>query len=359
MNKSGVAGGILSSTNLGNGSNCEIIFMNTKNWSEIIEYARWSPSVHNVQPWKIKLLSETEADLYYDSSRLIPGTDPTSALTVMSLAMFIECLSIAASPLGYKIISKHSGEEKLISSTEQFIFFSKLFLQKTGEKEILSPELIRKRKTSRLKYNGKPLEENVIHMLKKSAEDDNYTFKLSGYELTKSIISLNTKTFFLELDNSEALREFVQWMRTSKKEAKEKKDGLTSLCLGISSIIMKAIAYYPHLLKCVFIKPFISVSYNNSMRGTPAIGWLSGKFENINDWVKAGKFLLRFWLLLTKYNGSLHPLMSITFNPTVFEEFNSIVKHNNHLGEIWFIFRIGYSDEPPRSYRIETADILI
>ena len=46
-------------------------------WAELVDYARWSPSPHNVQPWKLRVLSDTEARLYYDPARLLRHTDPT------------------------------------------------------------------------------------------------------------------------------------------------------------------------------------------------------------------------------------------------------------------------------------------
>ena len=30
-------------------------------WVELIDYARWCPTVHNLQPHQIKIISETEA----------------------------------------------------------------------------------------------------------------------------------------------------------------------------------------------------------------------------------------------------------------------------------------------------------
>src|SRR5258705_12158236 len=68
----------------------------SKIWLELIDYARWTASPHNVQPWKMKIISSTEADLYYDTSRLLRVVDPASAFTIAGLSMFIESLGIEA-----------------------------------------------------------------------------------------------------------------------------------------------------------------------------------------------------------------------------------------------------------------------
>src|ERR1044071_458371 len=67
-------------------------------WTELVEYARWCPSVHNLQPHKLKIISETEAELYYDPVRLLPVGDPHSIFVTVAMGIFVEHLSIAASP---------------------------------------------------------------------------------------------------------------------------------------------------------------------------------------------------------------------------------------------------------------------
>src|SRR5437016_3439738 len=71
----------------------------TQTWKELIEYARWSASPHNVQPWRVKIISGSEAHLYYDPARLLPVVDPNSAFIILGMAMFIESLNIAANPI--------------------------------------------------------------------------------------------------------------------------------------------------------------------------------------------------------------------------------------------------------------------
>src|SRR5262249_6479246 len=54
-------------------------------WREGVAYARWTASPHNVQPWRLRILSPRQGELYYDPRRLLPKTDPTSAFTMMGL----------------------------------------------------------------------------------------------------------------------------------------------------------------------------------------------------------------------------------------------------------------------------------
>src|SRR5512133_941374 len=65
-------------------------------WRRLLDYARWAPSPHNIQPWRLQPLSQTEAKLLYVPDRLLPDTDPSSAFTISGLGIFVEHLAIAA-----------------------------------------------------------------------------------------------------------------------------------------------------------------------------------------------------------------------------------------------------------------------
>jgi hypothetical protein len=43
---------------------------------DALRYGITAPSAHNTQPWRIELISDTEARLFMDRERLLPATDP-------------------------------------------------------------------------------------------------------------------------------------------------------------------------------------------------------------------------------------------------------------------------------------------
>ncbi|HEV7644305.1 MAG TPA: hypothetical protein VGO50_10220 [Pyrinomonadaceae bacterium] len=72
-------------------------------WHEIIATAIHSPSPHNVQPWLVKILSETEAELYIDPKRTLPKEDITGSFIILTMGIFLEALSILAKPKGFSL----------------------------------------------------------------------------------------------------------------------------------------------------------------------------------------------------------------------------------------------------------------
>src|SRR5215467_3483677 len=56
-------------------------------WTELVDWARWCPTVHNLQPHKIRVISETEAELLYDPKRLLPVGDPDSIFVTVAMGI--------------------------------------------------------------------------------------------------------------------------------------------------------------------------------------------------------------------------------------------------------------------------------
>ncbi|MGH8776681.1 MAG: hypothetical protein ACRDWI_16500 [Jiangellaceae bacterium] len=61
-----------------------------------------APSAHNTQPWRIELVSDVEAQLFFDPNRMLPGTDPPGRQVHIRHGTLIEMTAIAATSLGFR-----------------------------------------------------------------------------------------------------------------------------------------------------------------------------------------------------------------------------------------------------------------
>lgn len=331
-----------------------------KIWSELIDYARWSPSPHNVQPWKLKVISKNEADLFYDPLRLLIYTDPTSGFTIAGMSMFIECLNIAANSFGYKVIARHEPEQRLDYSTKNMKLFAKLTLIENDVKEFPDRELIKQRKTSRLHYDGKILKADVVKSLASVASEYGFYFNYSSDpEIIDYIMKLNEETLFYDIDDEKSRTELSKLIRTTHKEAEEKKDGLWSKCMRFPGWLMHDFFFHHQRFDSKWKRKILSSVYLKSMTGTANVCWISGNFKTRTDWVNAGTMFQRFWIEMTKYNVYLHPFGSVITNPSAHEKFRLKINHDDSKGDLWILARMGYSHKPPRSFRLETKDILL
>jgi hypothetical protein len=328
-------------------------------WAELVDYARWCPTVHNLQPHKIKPLSATEAELWYDPSRLLPVEDPGAVFVTIAMGIFAEHLSIAASAKGAMVEMTPAIHPVDVNATGVQKFAS-LKLVPAKEAETLDRDLILKRRTSRLHYNGSPVDAAILEKIRKEAEKfDHEFFSLSAKDLVDYVIDLNQQTLFEDLESDPDRVELNGLFRYSKEEAATKKDGLWSTCMCFPGKLMKSVFTHHEKWNKGWRKWLLVRDYKASFKGTATICWFGGKFDNTADWLNAGRMLARNWLLLTKENVYIHPFGSLITNKDAYQKINGKFTQPQKDRKIWMVFRAGYSKAPARSYRLSTEDIII
>jgi hypothetical protein len=277
------------------------------------------------------------------------------------MAMFIECLNIAASPHGYKIISEHESEEHLDCTSPVFKRFAKLYLVESEKNtETINRELIKKRRTSRLQYDGRVLDDETVNSFKAiTAEYDHKFVFTSDRSLIDPIILLNSNSILNEVRNDNPRNEMCQWIRTTDKEAETKKDGLWYRCLNTSGRMLYNFFHKNERFAHGWKRKRAEHILTKGMNGSANIAWITGPFEKRSDWVTAGIMLQRLWLQATKHDVFMHPLGTIITTEPAHGDFRRLINYNENDGSLWFLIRLGYSKEPPRSMRLDVKDIVI
>ena len=71
---------------------------------ELVEWARLAQSAHNYQAWRVVLDPERSdrMDLFVETDRLLPETDPYARQTVISVGAFLAVVDARAAQLGYR-----------------------------------------------------------------------------------------------------------------------------------------------------------------------------------------------------------------------------------------------------------------
>ena len=328
-------------------------------WLELLDYARWTASPHNVQAWKLKIISETEADIYYEPKRLLPVTDPTGCFSVMGFAMFIDSLNLVANSKGFKIEPKYQKQNFNFNSQVP-VLFANLKLVPTTEKESLNKELIKSRRTSRLPYNNVPVSEELIKKFQAETEAFGHHFNASSDEkMVKWVQDLNRDTLFYDMGDEHARKEIGALLRYTDEEAKKHKDGLWSYCFHIPGWFMKLFFNYEKFFELPIIKQILLAFYESTMKGTRTVAWIQGPFKTFDDYISAGYAFNRVWLKMAEQNVYLHPFGSVITNPNAHERLKEKFHANENEEMMWILLRIGYSEVPPRSLRLSAEEIII
>jgi hypothetical protein len=328
-------------------------------WREGAAYARWTPSPHNVQPWRLRIVSETQCELYYDPRRLLPKTDPTSAFTTMGLAMFVEYLSVALQSRGHEVHADYVGGPLDYGATRPTLFAVLALVPATSD-DIIDRRLILARKTSRLPYDGLPVEDSALDRLAAIAGENGHRFQSSSDPaLVAWMLDLNRFTLFADLDDGETRGELRQWIRPTDQEAEKKQDGLWANCLRFPGWLLRAFFDEHDKWGKGWRADLCGRLLVRGMRGTRTVGWWSGPFEQHDDWLSAGRTLGRSWLELTRLGIQLHPFGSIITNPRAHARLAERLGAEASSTRYWMLVRLGRSEVAPRSYRLEEPRVFL
>jgi hypothetical protein len=332
-------------------------------WRELLETAIHSPSPHNVQPWRVKIVNENEAELYIDSTRTLPKEDVTGSFIISAMGMFIEALHILAQNrrLGvtYELLHEPDWFAPAIleSKTPELIPFAGLKLvPDENSQKIYDDDLFLKRRTSRLFLHDKTIPEESINKLKGLEDDWGQKFDITiDTEQIGRIMKLNTAALFEDLNSTGYHDEIVEWFRFTEKQSNEHLDGLDYRCMNTSPLNYWLIARFPKMLLLPLTRQILSKAYRSQLGKIPALGMISGGFWDPADAINAGRFLMRFWLETAVHNLYIHPYGNLVTN----HKAAAAVKEELGIDRIWLIFKIGFSDTPPKSHRRPVEQILV
>jgi hypothetical protein len=330
-------------------------------WREAAAYARWTPSPHNIQPWRLRLVDPRHAELYYDPRRLLPVTDPSSSFTSACLAMYVESLSVAMRPRGYEVRPEYFYKPLDFAATRP-VLFARLTLVPAVSAPAFDRELILRRKTSRLPYDGTAVETAILGKVGAHADAQGHHFGFSSDpDLVEWAIDLNRFTLFSDLDDEPTRAELRRWIRCTDEEAAEKKDGLWSHCLRFPGRLLKS--FFDEHQKYVrgWRRDFCGKMLVKGMAGTRTLVWWSGPMETPEDWIRSGVIVHRSWLELARNGIQMHPFGSIITNPKAHERLiEKLGASEEGPGrKMWLLARVGRSAEPPRSYRLEESAVFL
>lgn len=329
-------------------------------WRELLAYARWCPSPHNVQPWLLKIESASKAELYYNPQRIPIVLDGSTSYTTVGMGMFVECLSIAAHPLGYSLVATYSQEDHMQIIGARPRFFAKLELVPTTKKMELDRDLILSRKTSRMKYDGKLIDQKLVAALREISTSYGQAFNYSSdSDLIDHCIDLNSRSILHRSREEAARTEMLEWLRETDGEAHQKKDGWWYKCAGFSGKMLYNFFAFPERFDSSKKEKRTLKMLNKKMKGTRNLAWISGKYENKLDWISAGRALQRMWLEMTKYDVYMSPLGPIINTPESNQKFKDRIGYSKDQGTLWFLIRLGHGKEPPRSLRLDINELLI
>jgi hypothetical protein len=152
----------------------------TNHLEDILEIARFAPSVHNTQPWIVTIKDETIV-VAIDSLHRLKDGDPTGRETIISLGIFAEAVCIAANELGLVVADAVFKDEVAVISFEPNVKEqhstdeTKLLMTRTSDRSIykhtdIAPEVLTAINNARIHPRTKIITSSDQLLIKKVAE---------------------------------------------------------------------------------------------------------------------------------------------------------------------------------------------
>jgi len=162
-----------------------------KNIVQILKYASLAPSSHNTQPWRVKIISDSELIIQSDSTRWLPKVDLDNRELLLLIGAFWENLVQSCLAFGFE------AQTEVLTTNPKDTDILKVKLVRCPPLKDNSLELMKMRVTNRKPYENRDLNPLHIEELKKLLPHHLTYFPRESKEgewITKSTIEASKKT---------------------------------------------------------------------------------------------------------------------------------------------------------------------
>ena len=323
-------------------------------WADLLAIARFAPSPHNTQPWRVHVLDGNRAELLIVKARTLPDEDTTGSFIRLAMGIFIEALSIAAANAGMRLLAEVYAPERT-GDGETIPFASLALVADPTVDRTFANQSILDRRTSRLPTDGRIVPMDVVDNLTAVAAAGSQRFlQTSDSSRIRRILDRNVQAVAVDLNSPAYHDEIVTWFRYSESQAAATRDGLDARCMNTPALELKMIAAAPGLMRAPVTGPLLRAWYLRRHGATTQIGMLAGEFFEHDAAVPAGRCLMRLWLSMHDHGVTIHPFGNLVTNP----EAAAWMRREMGVDKIWLVFRMGYTPLAPRSKRLSVEQIL-
>lgn len=341
----------------------------TRAWRALAEQARWAPSPHNTQPTRLRIVDPERAELWFVPERGLPVGDPRGRFTHVTFGIFAEILSIAAHGRGLDLEIEHRHEP---------LYRGGAGPESAGPEKVadlrlhrparpvpdLDPQLITERRTSRHPYDDSPVPDPVLAELGAEARRHGHRLRTTtDPRAIRWVKELNRDALLHDLGDRRYREELASWLRFSAGEAQRRADGLSAEALALPGWLLRGVMRHHRLFSASVLRHLTQRLYMATMRGISTVGWIQGDFATIEDWTRAGRLMIRLWLILTGHGLYWQPYGSVI---TTEEARRSMVDRfgidegRDGRDMAWLLVRMGACErEPARSHRLPLEEVLL
>ncbi len=330
--------------------------------NDLLGLANLYPSPHNGQPIRLKQTGPDSFEAYFEKSRGLRAADISYIFSFVSMGVFVEHMSLCAQALGHGFNYKlHLPQESDLRSSGLAKFATCYLKWGAGKPNDRLLDTIGFRQTSRKKYKEGVSRKLAEEMTGIAADESMDLEQLSGKQ-ARQAIWLNQRAVFNDMFDEPVRQELDHWLRYTRQEKENHKDGLSYDCMELNGKLMKRIVARPGILRMPVISRVIKQYYLRTMSDSSDVFYMLAPFASEKQAFTIGTVIMRIWKTVAEEGCYLHPFGTIMSNHAAHKDFLEMagVKDESRAGRyLVFIYRCGKSERPVRSLRLPYKEHLL
>lgn len=316
-----------------------------------LSYAVLAPNPHNMQPWRIHLLSETAFELYPNAERMLPHTDPPSRQLTIGFGCFLEVFRLAAAQLGRSVSWEFFPEGENADALDPDQPVARVNLEEEGaEPDPLFSQVLARRTNRAVFDTERTLASDQLEALIEAAVTPVTTLggTLEPGEVGE-LRDLTSRAWAIEWNTDATRRESIDVTRIGKAEINANPWGLS-----IAGPLMEALKHAGILTREAMDDPSSQAFadserfYDAACQSAMGYLWMVTQTNSRTDQLLAGRAWVRAHLKATQLGLAFHPLSQ------ALQEFEEMAGPYGEVhqrlapegGTVQMLVRLGYAASP-------------
>lgn len=301
---------------------------------DVLTVAAHSPSGHNTQPWKVKVLADDALLIRSDPQRWLRAVDPANRELLLSLGAFAETLTQAAAAQGWH------ADLTVVATAPTDTDIWRVAFSPAAERSPASDAILTRRATTRTPFTTRALEARHVQELIGVAPAVSYAPRdsVEGRWLADGLEA----AFRQQTLDDRRQAELATWLRFSRSAVRRRGDGLTAEALGISFPV--------RLVWYTLFRPSTALSRafrNSSMHTTRAqVNGCAGfvlirsRDASVAALLETGRVYERVCLKMTELGVAHHTMSQALEEEPWAQEIQGALRSAE---PIQFVIRVGYA----------------
>jgi hypothetical protein len=279
-----------------------------------LRYGVTAPSAHNTQPWRIELVSDVEARLFFDPNRMLPNTDPPGRQVHISHGTLIEMTAIAATSLGFRteIDILPDGAMSIPQFGTKPTATIRLVTEPGLEADPLFAQIL-ERRSSRLAHQGPPPTDQERAHIERNAQFPGVEVGWIPEHQRTRVLEIAAQAMTIEAEDHDLYDETRIWFRYSDHEIAQNGDGLhadTAGLTGLSLALGRRFINDGNWHKPYNRGPYLK-GFRRSVSATTALLTLTTATNTMRDWITTGRAYVRAQLSAGSFGLRFQPISQV------------------------------------------------